>query len=468
MTNDQMRIEKDTMGNMEVPDERLWGAQTQRSLENFKIGTDRMPIELIHALAQVKRASAQVNLDLGKFKDPEVGRAIIAAADEVIAGRHDAEFPLVVWQTGSGTQTNMNVNEVIANRASELMGGVRGMQRKVHPNDDVNLGQSSNDVFPTAMHVAAVEALKTRLIPSVKRLRETLAGKAAEFDDIVKIGRTHLMDATPLTLGQEISGWVQLLDNGLKHVEQSLPHLGELALGGTAVGTGLNAHPEYAVRVAAELSRLTGHSFVTAPNKFEALSGHDALLFSHGALKTLAASLMKIANDVRWMASGPRSGLGEILIPENEPGSSIMPGKVNPTQSESMTMVVSQVMGNDVAINFGGALGNFELNVMKPLIIHNFLGSVRLLADACASFEEHCASGIRPNRLRIDELLRKSLMLVTALNPHIGYDGAARIAKDAHATGITLREAAIKSGLVTGEEFDRWVLPEDMVGRTAK
>ncbi len=454
------------MGGMEVPAERLWGAQTQRSLENFKIGEDRMPIDLIHALARVKRASAQVNLDLGKFKDPAVGRAIIEAADEVIAGKHDAEFPLVVWQTGSGTQTNMNVNEVIANRASELMGGERGMQRKVHPNDHVNMGQSSNDVFPTAMHVAAVEALRSRLIPSVRKLRDTLAAKAEEFAGLVKIGRTHLMDATPLTLGQEISGWVQLLDNGLRHVEESVPHLSELALGGTAVGTGLNAHPEYAVRVAAELSKLTGHPFVTAPNKFEALSGHDALLFAHGALKTLAASLMKIANDVRWMASGPRSGLGEILIPENEPGSSIMPGKVNPTQSEAMTMVVSQVMGNDVAINFGGALGNFELNVMKPLIIHNFLGSVRLLADACASFNDNCAAGIQPNRARIDDLLNRSLMLVTALNPHIGYDNAAKIAKNAHAKGITLRESALESGLLTGEQFDQWVKPEDMVGRT--
>jgi fumarate hydratase, class II len=461
----QFRVETDTMGGMEVPAERLWGAQTQRSLENFKIGEDRMPIELIHALARVKRASAQVNLDLGKFKDPGVGRAIIDAADEVIAGRHDAEFPLVVWQTGSGTQTNMNVNEVIANRASELMGGERGMQRKVHPNDHVNLGQSSNDVFPTAMHVAAVEALRTRLIPSVRKLRETLAAKAEEFAGLVKIGRTHLMDATPLTLGQEISGWVQLLDNGLRHVEESIPHLSELALGGTAVGTGLNAHPEYAVRVASELSQLTGHEFVTAPNKFEALSGHDALLFAHGALKTLAASLMKIANDVRWMASGPRSGLGEVIIPENEPGSSIMPGKVNPTQSEAMTMVASQVMGNDVAINFGGALGNFELNVMKPLIIHNFLGSVRLLADACASFNDHCTAGIEPNRARIDDLLKRSLMLVTALNPHIGYDNAAKIAKNAHAKGITLRESALESGLLTGEQFDSWVRPEDMVGR---
>ena len=376
-----------------------------------------------------------MNLDLGKFKDPAVGRAIIEAADEVIAGRHDAEFPLVVWQTGSGTQTNMNVNEVIANRASELMGGERGMGRKVHPNDHVNLGQSSNDVFPTAMHVAAVEALASRLIPAVRKLRDTLAAKAEAFADLVKIGRTHLMDATPLTLGQEISGWVQLLDNGITHVEESIPHLSELALGGTAVGTGLNAHPEYAVRVAAELSKLTGHAFVTAPNKFEALSGHDALLFAHGALKTLAASLMKIANDVRWMASGPRSGLGEISIPENEPGSSIMPGKVNPTQSEAMTMVVSQVMGNDVAINFGGALGNFELNVMKPLIIHNFLGSVRLLADACVSFNDHCAVGIEPNRARIDDLLKRSLMLVTALNPHIGYDNAAKIAKNCACQG---------------------------------
>ncbi len=461
----QTRIETDTMGEVHVPADRLWGAQTQRSLENFKIGTDRMPLPLIHALALVKRASAQVNLDLEEFKDPAVGKAIITAADEVIAGRHDDEFPLVVWQTGSGTQTNMNLNEVIANRASELLGGERGMSRKVHPNDHVNRGQSSNDVFPTAMHVAAVLALRSLLIPSVRKLRDTLAQKAEEFRSLVKIGRTHLMDATPLTLGQEISGWVQLLDNGLAHVESVIPHLAELALGGTAVGTGLNAHPEYAVRVAAELARLTGQPFVTAPNKFEALSGHDALLFAHGAVKTLAASLMKIANDVRWMASGPRSGLGEIRIPENEPGSSIMPGKVNPTQSEALTMVVSQVMGNDVAINIGGALGNFELNVMKPLIIHNFLSSVRLLADACASFNDHCAEGIEPNQGRIDELLRRSLMLVTALNPHIGYDKAAKIAKHAHAKGTTLRDAASELGLVKPEDFDRWVRPEDMVGK---
>ena len=460
----QYRIETDTMGEMKVPAERLWGAQTQRSLENFKIGEDRMPIELIRALALVKRAAAQVNLELGKFKDPAIAKAIIAAADEVIAGRHDVEFPLVVWQTGSGTQTNMNVNEVIANRASEILGGERGMGRKVHPNDHVNMGQSSNDVFPTAMHVAAVSALRVRLIPSVGVLRSTLARKAATFQGIVKIGRTHLMDATPLTLGQEISGWVQLLDNGLKHVEEAIPHLGELALGGTAVGTGLNAHPEFAVRVAGELARLTGYPFVTAPNKFEALSGHDALLFAHGVLKTLAASLMKIANDVRWMASGPRSGLGEIFIPENEPGSSIMPGKVNPTQSEAMTMVASQVMGNDVAVNMGGALGNFELNVMKPLIIDNFLRSVRLLADVCVSFNDNCATGIEPNRERIDDLLKRSLMLVTALNPHIGYDNAAKIAKHAHQKGITLRESALELGLLTADQFDAWVRPEDMIG----
>jgi fumarate hydratase class II len=459
-----IRIETDTMGEMKVPADRLWGAQTQRSLENFKIGEDRMPLALIHALALVKRAAAQVNLELSKFPDPAIGRAIISAADEVIAGLHDVEFPLVVWQTGSGTQTNMNLNEVMANRASELLGGERGMRRKVHPNDQVNMSQSSNDVFPTAMHVAAVEALRARLIPSVQLLRDTLAKKAEAFRDLVKIGRTHLMDATPLTLGQEISGWVQLVDNGLEHVEESIPHLCELALGGTAVGTGLNAHPEFAVRVAHELAKLTGYPFVTAPNKFEALSGHDSLLFAHGAIKTLAASLMKIANDVRWLASGPRSGLGEIAIPENEPGSSIMPGKVNPTQSEAMTMVVSQVMGNDVAINMGGALGNFELNVMKPLIIDNFLRSVRLLADACISFNDNCAIGIEPNRERINDLLNRSLMLVTALNPHIGYDKAAKIAKHAHEKGITLRESALEHG-VAPEQFDAWVRPEDMVGK---
>jgi fumarate hydratase, class II len=452
------------MGSIEVADDRLWGSQTQRSLENFRIGDDRMPLPLIHALAQVKRAAAYVNLELGKFKDPAVGRAIIAAADEVIAGQHDDEFPLVVWQTGSGTQTNMNLNEVIANRASEILGGERGMGRKVHPNDHVNMGQSSNDAFPTAMHVAAVETLQTRLIPSVRKLRDTLAKKALAFQDVVKIGRTHLMDAVPLTLGQEISGWVRLLDEGVTHIEESISHLRELALGGTAVGTGLNAHPEFGGRVAAELAKRTGHAFVSAPNKFEALSAHDALLFAHGALKTLAASLMKIANDVRWMASGPRCGLGEILIPENEPGSSIMPGKVNPTQSEAMTMVASQVIGNDVAINLGGALGNFELNVMKPLVIHNFLKSVQLLADACVSFNDNCAIGIEPDCDRIAGLLGRSLMLVTALNPHIGYDNAAKIAKNAHRRKITLRESALELGLVTAEQFDAWVRPADMVG----
>ncbi len=462
------RIEADTMGDMKVPTDKLWGAQTQRSLENFKIAadTDRMPLPLLFALAKVKRAAARVNLDLKLFKDEHIGEAVIKAADEVIAGKHDDEFPLVVWQTGSGTQTNMNVNEVLANRASEILGGERGEGRKVHPNDDVNKGQSSNDVFPTAMHVAAVEALLTQLIPSIKQLRDTLAGRAVEFADIVKIGRTHLMDATPLTLGQEFSGWVQMLDNGRKHIEQTLPGLYELALGGTAVGTGLNAHPEFAVRVAKELATLTGHPFVTAPNKFEALSGHDAILFAHGALKTLAATFMKIANDVRWLASGPRCGLGELTIPDNEPGSSIMPGKVNPTQSEAMTMLAAQVMGNDVAINIGGATGNFELNVMKPMIIYNFLHSVRLLADGAVSFDEHCAAGIAPNRARIDELLHGSLMLVTALNPHIGYDKAAKIAKNAHAKGITLRQSALENGL-TGEQFDAWVKPEDMVGKKA-
>jgi fumarate hydratase class II len=460
------RIEKDTFGPIEVPADRLWGAQTQRSLQNFRIGGDRMPSGLIRALAQVKRAVAQVNLDLGVL-DKTKAQAIIAAADEVIAGKHDAEFPLVVWQTGSGTQTNMNMNEVLANRASEILGGERGEGRKVHPNDDVNRGQSSNDVFPTAMHVAAVHALRGQLAPALRTLRDTLAKKAEAWKAIIKIGRTHFQDATPLTLGQEFSGYAALLDGGLRHLEQVEPPLCELALGGTAVGTGLNAHPELAARVAAELSRLTGYRFVTAPNKFEALSGHDALLFAHGALKTIAASLMKIANDVRWLASGPRSGLGELSIPENEPGSSIMPGKVNPTQSEAMTMLTCQVLANDVAVNMGGALGNFELNVMKPLIIHNFLGSVRLLAEGTLSFNDHCAAGIEPNRERIDDLLRRSLMLVTALNPHIGYDKAAKIAKNAHAKGTTLRESALELGFVTGEQFDAWVKPEEMVGPTA-
>ncbi|MFL5277727.1 MAG: class II fumarate hydratase [Myxococcales bacterium] len=458
-----MRIEKDTFGNIEVPAERLWGAQTQRSLQNFKISTEKMPPALIKALAQVKRAAAQVNIDLGVL-DKKKGAAIIQAADEVVAGKHDGEFPLAVWQTGSGTQTNMNMNEVLANRASEILGGERGEGRLVHPNDDVNKGQSSNDVYPTAMHVAAVPVVVDQLIPSLRLLRDTLARKSEENRSVVKIGRTHLQDATPLTLGQEISGWVAQLDHGLRHVESALPHLRELALGGTAVGTGLNAHPEFADRVAHELSRLTGHPFVSAPNKFEALATHDALVFAHGALKTIAASLMKIANDVRWLASGPRCGIGEIRIPENEPGSSIMPGKVNPTQSEAMTMACCQVFGNDVAVNLGGAMGNFELNVFKPLVINAFLQSVRLLADSARSFNDNCAVGIEPDRERIDKLLRESLMLVTALNPHIGYDKAAKIAKTAHKEGTTLKEAALKLGFLTSEQFDQWVRPEDMVG----
>jgi fumarate hydratase, class II len=459
------RIERDTFGEIRVPAGRLWGAQTQRSLENFRISGERMPVELIRALAKVKRACATVNRDLGTL-DAKKADAVAAAADEVLSGKHDGEFPLVVWQTGSGTQTNMNMNEVLGNRASELLGGERGEKRLVHPNDDVNKGQSSNDVFPTAMHVAAVEALHARVVPSVRALREVLAAKSAAFGDIVKIGRTHLQDATPLTLGQEISGWVSQLDHGIAHAQASLTHLCELAIGGTAVGTGLNAHPEFGARVAKELQRLTpGIPFVPARNRFEALAANDALVHAHGALKTLAASLTKIANDVRWLASGPRSGIGEISIPENEPGSSIMPGKVNPTQSEAMTMLCAQVFGNDVAINIGGASGNFELNVFKPLIIHNFLQSTRLLADGCASFRENCAAGIEPNRERIAELMRRSLMLVTALNPHIGYDKAAQIAKKAHAEGTTLREAALALGFVTVEQFDAWVRPEDMVGR---
>ncbi len=459
----QFRIEKDTFGEIEVPANVYWGAQTQRSLQNFKISNERMPPGLIVALAQVKRACAQVNLDL-KLLDEAKARAIMQAADEVISGKLGDQFPLVVWQTGSGTQTNMNVNEVIANRASELLDGPRGEGRKVHPNDDVNRGQSSNDVFPTAMHVAAVTALREQLNPALRKLRGTLASKAEAFQSIIKIGRTHLQDATPLTLGQEFSGYVSQLDHGMAHLEAALPHLYELAIGGTAVGTGLNAHPEFGVRVAAELAKMTGHPFVSAPNKYEALASHDALLNAHGVLKTLAASLIKIANDIRWMASGPRSGLGEITIPENEPGSSIMPGKVNPTQSEALTQVSCQVLGNDVAINIGGAMGNFELNVFKPLIIYNFLWSTRLLADASVSFNDQCVAGIEPNRERIDELLQNSLMLVTALNPHIGYDNAAKIAKHAHKTGKTLKEAALELKLVTAEQFEQWVRPEKMIG----
>ncbi|ELQ4791570.1 class II fumarate hydratase [Klebsiella pneumoniae] len=460
------RSEKDSMGAIEVPADKLWGAQTQRSLEHFRISTEKMPGELIYALALTKRAAAKVNQDLGLLTAEKAG-AIVAAADEVLAGKHAQEFPLAIWQTGSGTQSNMNMNEVLANRASELLGGERGMARKIHPNDDVNKSQSSNDVFPTAMHVAALIALREKVIPSLQALRATLNEKAVAFRDIVKIGRTHLQDATPLTLGQEISGWVAMLDHSLKHIEASQPHLAELALGGTAVGTGLNTHPEYAVRVAAELASLSGQPFVTAPNKFEALATVDALVHAHGALKGLAASLMKIANDVRWLASGPRCGIGEIAIPENEPGSSIMPGKVNPTQCEALTMVCCQVMGNDVAVNIGGASGNFELNVYRPMVIHNFLQSVRLLADGMASFNEHCAVGIEPNRERISQLLNESLMLVTALNTHIGYDKAAEIAKKAHHEGLTLKASALALGYLTETEFDSWVRPEEMVGSLA-
>jgi len=457
------RSEKDSMGPIDVPADKLWGAQTQRSLEHFRISTEKMPTALIQALALTKRAAAKVNADLGLLP-AEKASVIIQAADEVLAGKHPDEFPLAVWQTGSGTQSNMNINEVLANRASELLGGERGMARLVHPNDDVNKSQSSNDVFPTAMHVAAVIAIREQLLPQLSQLTGTLTEKAQRFQDIVKIGRTHLQDATPLTLGQEISGWVAMLEHNQRHIEHSLPHLSELALGGTAVGTGLNTHPEYAIRVARELAAITEQSFITAPNKFEALATCDALVHTHGALKGLAASLMKIANDVRWLASGPRCGIGEISIPENEPGSSIMPGKVNPTQCEALTMLCCQVMGNDVAVNIGGASGNFELNVYRPMVIHNVLQSIRLLADGMDSFNHHCAIGIEPNRERISQLLNESLMLVTALNTHIGYDKAAEIAKKAHKEGLTLKDAALKLGYLTASEFDAWVRPEDMVG----
>jgi len=461
----QFRMERDTFGEIAVSNNALWGAQTERSLHHFDISNEKMPLELLRALALIKRSAAQVNRQLGVL-DPKKADAIVAAADEVLAGKHDTQFPLSVWQTGSGTQTNMNMNEVLANRASQLLGGAVGETRLVHPNDDVNRGQSSNDVFPTAMSVAAVQALEGNLLPALSILRETLAAKSTEFADVVKIGRTHLQDATPLTLGQEISGWVAQIDHGIGHLQSVRAHLCELALGGTAVGTGLNAHPEFGTRTAAELEQATHFPFRSAPNKFEALAAHDAMVFAHGALKTIAASLMKIANDVRWLASGPRSGLGEIRIPENEPGSSIMPGKVNPTQCEALTMIACQVMGNDVAVNLAGASGNFELNVYKPVIIHNLLQSLRLLADGARSFEEHCARGIEADRSRIRELVQRSLMLVTALNPHIGYDKSAQIAKKAHRDGLTLRESALASGWVTAEQFDSWVRPEAMVGNS--
>jgi len=461
------RIERDSFGPIDVPADRLWGAQTQRSLHHFHISTERMPPELIAALAQVKRAAARVNVDLGVL-DSTKADAITRAADEVLAGKHAGEFPLAVWQTGSGTQSNMNMNEVLANRASELLGGVRGEERKLHPNDDVNKGQSSNDIFPTAIHVAAATAVATDVLPALRQLRATLDGKAQAFADIVKIGRTHLQDATPLTLGQEFSGYVAQLDHAERALTSALPAVLELAAGGTAVGTGLNAHPEYATRIAAELAQRLNLPFRSADNKFAALAGHEALIAAHGALKTLAAAMFKIANDVRWMASGPRSGLGEITIPENEPGSSIMPGKVNPTQCEAVTMLCCQVFGNDVAITMGGASGNFELNVYKPLLAHNFLQSARLLADGMRSFDEHCAQGIEPNRERIGELMERSLMLVTALAPHIGYDRAAQIAKKAQHEGTTLRDAALALGFVTAEQFEQWIVPLAMTRPDAK
>jgi fumarate hydratase class II len=455
------RIEKDSFGEIEVPSDRLWGAQTQRSLKHFSISHEKMDPNLIRALVIVKRAAAEVNAEINAVAH-EKAFAIKAACDEVLRGNHMDEFPLSVWQTGSGTQTNMNVNEVISNIASEIMGGERGEGRIVHPNDDVNKSQSSNDVFPTAMSISATQGILIDLIPAVGNLKETLEEKSREFMGITKIGRTHLMDATPITLGQEISGWVFQLENSMKHLESVIPHLSELALGGTAVGTGLNAPEGFAEKVTQRISDYTGIEFKSAKNKFEALATSDNLVQAHGAIKGLAASLMKIANDIRWLASGPRSGIGEILIPENEPGSSIMPGKVNPTQCEAMTMVCAQVMGNDVAINIGGASGNFELNVYRPMMIHNFLTSVRLLTDVCYSFDEFCAQGIQPNLQRISEHLENSLMLVTALNPHIGYDKAAEIAKKAHKENLTLKEAAIALGYLSEEQFRAWVVPEKM------
>lgn len=457
------RIERDSMGEIEVPADVYWGAQSARSLIHFAIGTEKMPREIIRAIGILKKASAITNAELGVLPK-EKADLIAQAADEVIEGKLDAHFPLSIWQTGSGTQTNMNANEVISNRAIEIAGGVMGSKKPIHPNDDVNKSQSSNDTFPTAMHIAAAEILNHKLLPAVALLRNTLAEKAEAFKDIIKVGRTHLMDAVPLTLGQEFSGYVHQLDKAIERINLVLPGLYELALGGTAVGTGLNAHKDFAEKVAQKIAEITGLPFVSAPNKFEALASHDALVFAHGALKTLAASLMKIANDIRWLASGPRCGLGELFIPENEPGSSIMPGKVNPTQSEAMTMVAVQVFGNDATINFAGASGNFELNVFKPVIIYNFLQSARLLADTCRMFNDHCAIGIEPNREKIQYYLENTLMLVTALNPHIGYDNAAKIAKHAHKTGKTLKEAAVELGLLTAEEFDEKVRPEKMIG----
>jgi fumarate hydratase, class II len=454
------RVERDSMGEIEVRGDRYWGAQTERSLHHFNIGGDVMPREMIRALGVLKKAAALVNEELGKLS-AEKARLIVRAADEVIEGKLDEHFPLRVWQTGSGTQTNMNANEVISNRAIEIAGGEMGSKRPVHPNDDVNMSQSSNDTFPTAMHIAAAEQMQ-KLLPEVRRLRDAIDAKAEEFADVVKVGRTHLQDATPLTVGQEFSGWASLLERDIERLEMTLPGLYDLAIGGTAVGTGLNSHPEFAERAASKIAELTGLPFKSHPNKFAALSAHDELVFASGALKTLACSLMKVANDVRWLASGPRAGIGELVLPENEPGSSIMPGKVNPTQSEALTMVAVQVLGNDAAIGFAGSQGNFELNVFNPVMIHNLLHSIRLLKDACRGFVEFCVEGIELNRARIDENLRNSLMLVTALNPYIGYDNAAKIAKNAHKKGISLRESAVELGLLTGEQFDEYVKPEEM------
>ncbi|GAB2492230.1 class II fumarate hydratase [Algoriphagus taiwanensis] len=461
-----IRIEKDTMGPVEVPADKYWGAQTQRSINNFKIGGEknRMPIEIIRAFAILKKAAAQTNAELGVMEQSKAD-IIAQVCDEILAGKHDDQFPLVVWQTGSGTQSNMNTNEVIAYRAHVLLGGsLEDAKKKIHPNDDVNKSQSSNDTYPTAMHIAAYQMVVETTIPGVQKLRDTLSAKAEAFKNVVKIGRTHFMDATPLTLGQEFSGYVAQLDHGLRALKNTLAHLSELALGGTAVGTGLNTPKGYSELVAKKIAELSGHPFVTAPNKFEALAAHDGMVEAHGALKQLAVSLMKIANDIRMLSSGPRSGIGEILIPENEPGSSIMPGKVNPTQVEAMTMVAAQVMGNDVAITIGGSNGHFELNVFKPLIAANFLQSARLIGDACVSFNDNCAIGIEPNTPMIQRHLENSLMLVTALNTHIGYENAAAIAKKAHKEGTSLREAAIGLGLLTSEQFDEWVKPEDMIG----
>ena len=456
------RVETDSMGPVEVPADKYYGAQTMRSRMNFRIGKEQMPIEIVHAFGILKKAAALTNYELDNL-DKDVCDLIVRAADEVIEGKLDDHFPLVVWQTGSGTQSNMNVNEVISNRAIELAGGEMGSKKPVHPNDHVNRSQSSNDTFPTAMHIAAVIGVE-EMLPKVRVLRDTLHGKANAFAHIVKIGRTHLQDATPLTLGQEISGWVAQIDHAMSAVEATMPQLRELALGGTAVGTGLNTHPEYADRVAEKIAALSGKSFVSAPNKFAALAAHDAFVGTSGALKQLAVALMKIANDVRWLSSGPRSGIGELRIPENEPGSSIMPGKVNPTQCEAMTMVCTQVMGNDATIGIAGSQGNFELNVYKPVMAYNLLQSIRLLGDTCQSFNDNCAVGIEPNLETIDDKLRRSLMLVTALNPLIGYDNAAKVAKHAYKNNTTLREAAVELGLLTGEQFDDAITPEDMVG----